>query len=173
VRVVAVFSGQSYFNSLGLLAGAGVRAGGDHRYGLGWSADVVGQHAGANLNLGRISVDGVSIGAQMVYHRSWLPESRRLTARVGAGVRVAAVRLGGSTDSAGTTSTSSSWAATFGPMGSACLSLRLGPRLVLEAMAEGGYASVQVVPTVDGEPRPSATVGGGWLGFQLGLGVHL
>jgi hypothetical protein len=173
VRLMAVFSGQSYFNGLGLLAGAGLRAGGDHRYGLGWSLDVVGQHGAASFDIGTVAADAVSASAQMIYHRRLGPEFWGLTGRVGAGARAAAVHVAGRAVDAGETVEMSHWGGTFGPLGSVALSWRFSPRLVVDAMVEAGYATVTILPHVQDLPAPGARLGGTWLGFQLGLGFQL
>jgi hypothetical protein len=134
--------------------------------GLGWldvSVDALADHASPRASIGRVDVDTLTLGVQLL-------ATRRVGAVgvfAGPGARLGVARMSGSPaapDRARGEAFVSPWG---GPM--AAIGARVAPRgLVLEASGEIGYALGRVDALVDGARE--IELGGVWGGAQLAVG---
>jgi len=167
LRLVAFGGGQAFFSGPGVLGGAGLRLAKDHPLHLGWVADVQAHHGTATASLGTVAVDTVSFGAALVVHQAW----SRLGLHVGIGLRGGAVRLDGTPRNAEVAVGQSGWAAWGGPMAQVSLGVVATRRLLFELGVESGFVVSSVGGLVAGVRELS--LGGAWIGFQLGVGIFL
>lgn len=165
VRLLGLAACQGFFSGAGVLWGGGLRVGGDHRYHLGWAADLLSHHGENGNTLGALSTDTLSIGAVLSLHR----EFRRLAVRAGAGVRAGATRLGGQPQDPQQAAGGALWGAFAGPLAALSATLALPHRLALELSLEGGYEAYPVGGRVAG--KRVIAVEGPFLGLQLGIGM--
>ncbi len=152
-------------NGTGLLLGIGTRFSTAHA-GLGLSLDLVAVQGHGVTDLGEVSVDLVGAGAFATYTARTGPT--RLQG--GLGVRGGSARLGG-VPRDGTVEGRSLRGAFLGPAGFVALDVRLYGPLIAVLGVESGVALVSVRALADGQR--ATTIGGLWLGGQLGLGVAL
>lgn len=152
------------FTGAPVLAGGGLRLGGDHLKHLSWDADVAVFHGSAATQLGSVTGDLLSARIALLGHLR-LPH---LLLRGGAGLRVGAARLAGTTLDPNRVDTRSFWAPWGGPVLAVSLAVAAA-RLRVELSVEGGYVLWSVGARVAGT-RPLA-VQGPWLGALLGIGL--
>lgn len=160
-RVVALGSVRRFVDRGGVFSGAGLRLGSDLYPLHAWAIDAFAE--GGTLHRpreGPLRVQSWSLGGSL----GWVFEpGRRLTARVGAGLRAGVVRT-----------REPSGPSQFGfpafwgwPFATAGGTAYLG-RVVIDLYGEGGYAAIPV-----GLGAGGASVRGVWLSGQFGIGLRL
>lgn len=152
------------FTGAPVLAGGGLRLGGDHLYHVSWDADFTAFHGSAQTALGSVSGDLLGARIALLGHYR-LPH---LLLRAGGGLRVGAAHLAGTTMDPTRIESHSQWAPWGGPLIGLSLALQ-ATRLRLDLSVEGGYVLWSANARV-GTTRPLA-VQGPWLGVLLGVGL--
>jgi len=145
--------------------GGGLRIGWDGRR-LGWSLDVVMQHASRAEEAGTVSIDTVSVDAAVM----WRATRSVPYLRIGGGVRAGVAQLVGESAMPFSFSSSQITGPFAGPLGVVSLSVPAG-RVVFEATAGGGFLPVAVRASIAG--ADDAGVADGWIGLRFGMGVLL
>lgn len=152
------------FTGAPVLAGGGLRIGGDHLSHLSWDADVTVFHGSAATALGSVTGDLLSARIALLAHHR-LPH---LLLRAGGGLRVGAAHIAGTTQDPTHIEAGSLWAPWGGPHLGLSLAIAV-TRLRVELSLEGGYVLWSASARVAGT-RP-LSVQGPWLGGMLGIGL--
>lgn len=166
-RILALASYQVFLRETLGLVGGGVGVGWDSSRHVGLTLDVLARHGVADLGLGSISVDTVSLGATTNFFFGWT----RLRLRAGGGLRGGMVRLHGQPADPARTKGDSFFGGWLGPALALGATGRIGRRIALELTAEGGYVVLPVIGQTAGSPDCTVSIAGPFLGLQLGIGV--
>lgn len=162
-RAVALVSMRRFFRTAGSIWGGGVRLGQDIPEHLGWALDAAYESGELNPNLGRAGITSTSLGGALFLQQTYTS----WTLRVGAGLRLGAVRATTTVEKTSPTTSIVPWG---WPMGVASVSFRPLHPLILELSAESSYAKL---PLSASAHLDDPSVRGGWIAFQLGAGVNL
>ena len=158
-RIVALASTRSFFSHPGTLWGGGVRVGEERFRFLSWSADLLLERGTIGSSEGQFEVSTTTLGGALFLSGRTGP----LTGRLGAGLRVgfAATAPHDQQSSGGPALAPWGW-----PLGTASLSMRLAPELVIDVSCEAGY----VVLPIQGPSDNDKSISGGWYSAQFGIG---
>jgi hypothetical protein len=165
-RLFAVAGLQGFLDGPGVLGGAGLRLGRDHKYHVGWAVDAMTFHGQPGTSLGPVTVDTLSLSGTFFVHGQW----SRVALRGGVGLRGGAARLGGQA-SQQSVSANSLWGPWLGPMAELELTVAATRRLAVELGGEVGYVVLPVVGLVNNVRE--VAVDGPWFGLNMRLGFFL
>lgn len=154
------------FSGAPVLAGGGLRLGGDHRRHVSWDFDFSALHGVSSTALGKVTTDLLSSRATLMGHYR-LPH---LLLRGGAGLRMGAARMSGSPIDPMQVEARSVWALWGGPLVGLGLSAAAA-RLRIDLSFEAGYVLWPVAARVSGVRQ--VALEDAWFGLTLGLGAHL
>jgi hypothetical protein len=163
LRAVGAFN-LTGFTSGPVLMGGGIRLGKDLPAHLALSLDLMFVHGSEAVSLGRVATDLITVAPALLARVRLGP----VDLRGGLGFRVGGARLTGSPADPATARAGSLVAAVYGPMLTVSTSVRLWRFLLLEVAGEAGW----VVRPIGGlvAHQREVSLGGAFLGFQLGLG---
>lgn len=166
LRILLVGEVREWLQEPTLALGGGVRVERDISTSLGWSVDVLGHHGERSVALGNISVEALSSGASLMFHRAWVP----LTLCAGPGLRLGIARVRGEplSDAAYGDSITGVWG---GPFATGRGSVALSKKLALGAGVEGGVGLFDVIGRADGVR--AAVIGGPWIAGAVSFGLLL
>lgn len=164
-RLVGIAMVTGVLKNRVLLAGGGLRLAWSHGRHLGWSSDLVAQHAQVTTPLGDVAIDTVHTGAALLFDWRW----SRIALHLGGGLRGGVALLRGQPLTASAARGGTVLGPFGGPTGAVGASLKLRRRLVIEVLIEGGYAAFFVLGRVSGSP--AVGIEGPFLGMQAGLGL--
>jgi hypothetical protein len=163
LRAVGAF-GLTGFTSGPVLMGGGIRLGKDLPAHLALSLDLMFVHGSESVYLGRVAIDVITAAPALLARVRLGP----VDLHGGLGFRVGGARLTGSPTDPATVRAGSLVAAIYGPMLTVGTSVKLWRFLLLEVAGEAGW----VIRTIGGlvAHQREVSLGGAFLGFQLGLG---
>jgi hypothetical protein len=164
LRISAVGAAQFMFRGTGGLYGAGLRFSGDHKYHLGWTADVLYFHGSIDVTSGSVATNMLSFSAAATARY----ELSIVELRAGLGVRGGAVWLTGNPGDPLTVEGRTVTGGFLGPLLFAGVDVRLPRKVSLDLKVEGGWTLVPVKGFDSGSS--SVSVDGPWVGVQLGVG---
>ena len=152
------------FTSGPVLLGGGIRLGKDLPAHLALSLDLMFVHGSEAVSLGRVATDLITVAPALLARVRLGP----VDLRGGVGLRVGGARLTGSPANPATARGDSLVAAVYGPMLTVSTSVRLWRFLLVEIAGEAGWL-IRAIGGLVAHQR-EVSLGGAFLGFQLGLG---
>jgi hypothetical protein len=157
-RILAVVSARAFFAREGMLWGGGLRLGEERFRMVSWTLDSLVESGSLHGQSRSFLVDSATFGGTVAF----FARSRRVTARIGAGLRLGLVHSTVAADQQG------AGTSTIGPWGWPQLVMSLsvfpGRSFALEIGAEAGYAVLAV------SPGTNKGLNGPWYSAQVGLG---
>jgi hypothetical protein len=162
LRAVGLASVRSFFSGTGSLWGGGMRLSHERFTLVSWSTDFLFEAGTLSTSRESYEIRSGTLGGWLMLYK----QSRLLTARLGAGLRMGVVATIASEPNGGTEDRANAVAPWGWPLAAASLTVGNGP-IVIEYGMEGGY----VVLPVAGTSRPSLR--GSWFSAQLGFGIRL